>query len=231
MQDLYWKKLECCLSPARLAAYGQDHPGHRIIASRYLWNIALCESLYAPMHLLEVGLRNAIDRAMVKLTRSHTWYDSVALTSWGQDRVGKAKQNIERSRKEVKPGRVVAELHLGFWTSLFEGHYEKSDAVFLPKGIQLTFPQMPRSLRGRKEIKNRLDVLRKLRNRIFHHERIIHWKNLPEQHGLILSFLGWIHPDLAELAGIVDTFPRVHDEGIDPFLSLLDDHLIEQPDT
>lgn len=108
---------------------------------------------------------------------------------------------------------------------MFEVHFEKPGARFLPKGIRMTFPYMPRTLRDRKRIKADLDTIRKLRNRIFHHERIIHWRDLVQQHRLILDFLGWISPDLTELARIVDTFPVIHARGIQPFLERIDGHL------
>jgi len=224
MQDVYWQKLEHCLSPDRLAVYGQDQAGHRVITARYLWNIALSEALYAPLHLLEVGLRNAIDRAMAAETRSPTWYDSVALTSWGQKQIGKAKAAITQSNRQVTPGRVIAELHFGFWTAMFESDFEKPAARFLPKGIKATFPHLPKSLHNRKQIKADLDKIRKLRNRVFHHERIIHWKDLPQQHQLMLDFLGWLNPDLAELAGVVDNFDTIYKDGTQPYLDRLDGH-------
>lgn len=221
MQDLYWQKLEYCLSQDRLGVYGQDQAGHRVITSRYLWNIALSEALYAPLHLLEVGLRNAIDRAMVAETGSQTWYDTVSLTSWGQSKVGDAKASITRARKTVTPGRVIAELHFGFWTAMFESHFQQMAAKFL---IRETFTHMPKRKQDRKQIKADLDKIRKLRNRVFHHERIIHWKDLPQQHTLILDFLGWLNPDLAELASIVDNFDTIHADGTQPYLDKLDGH-------
>lgn len=224
MQDSYLKKLEECLSADRLGAYGQDQPGNRTIAARYLWNIALSESLYAPLHLLEVGLRNAIDRSMVAETGSATWYDSVALTSWGQRQVGKAKSLITKNNRPVTPGRVIAELHFGFWTAMFEHHFETPAARFLPKGIKATFPHMPKSRHVRKQIKAELDTVRRLRNRVFHHERIIHLADLPQQHALIEQFLAWLNPDLAELAGLAGSFDGVYSAGIQPFLDKLDRH-------
>lgn len=108
---------------------------------------------------------------------------------------------------------------------MFESHYESPSAYFLPAGIKSTFQHMPKSLHKRKQIKADLDRVRKLRNRIFHHERIIHWKDLPLQHQLVLNFLGWLNPDLVELAQIVDTFPTVHSNGTGPYLKRLDDHI------
>jgi len=225
MQGKYWKKLETCLSPDRLAAYGQDSPGYRTVTARYLWNIALCESLYAPIHFLEIGLRNAIDQSMSAETGAPNWYDIISLTSWGHAQIGNAKSGISRAKKPVMPGRVIAELNFGFWTAMFESHFEKPAARFLPKGIKTTFPHMPKTRPNRKAIKADLDKIRTLRNRIFHHERIIHWKDLDQQHQLILDFLGWINPDLAELTSIIDTFTTVHQNGIQPYLQRLDTHI------
>lgn len=224
MQDIYWKELEFCLSPERLAAFGQDEPGHRIVTARCLWNVAISEALYAPLHLLEVGLRNSIHEAMAGLTGTGTWYDSVTLTPWGYRQVGKAKNSVARSGKSVVPGRVVAELHFGFWTSMFESDLERPGGRFLPAGIKHTFPHMPKSRHHRKDIKSDLDRIRTLRNRVFHYERVIHWKDLPSQHQLILDFLGWINPDLLELAMLVDRFDDAHAKGIQPFLDRLDHH-------
>ncbi len=229
MQDIYWQKLEQCLSADRLGAFGQVQQGHRVITARYLWNIAVSESLYAPLHLLEVGLRNAIDRAMVAETGCPAWYDKVTLPPWCHTKIGEAKTNISRCGKPVIPGRVISELHFGFWTAMFQHEFEDPAARFLPQGIKATFPHMPKSLHNRKHIKADLDRIRKLRNRIFHHERIVHWKDLPQQYQLILDFLGWINPDLAELAKIVESFPIVHANGTQPFLNKLDGHLAALP--
>lgn len=215
------KKLERMLSRDRLAAYGHDKAGDDVVVARYLWNVAVSESLYAPIHLLEVGLRNAIDCSMTTATGSATWYDIATLTPWGRGCVTNAKSNIERSGKLVQPGRVIAELPFGFWTSMFESHFESPDAHFLPKGIKSTFPFMPKSLHNRKRIKADLDRIRILRNRIFHHERVVHWQDLSQQHSLILSFLDWLDPALCSLADVVDRFKDTHSAGIQPYLDLI----------
>jgi len=162
---------------------------------------------------------------MVAETGMADWYDSVSLTSYGDTQVEEAKQRISRQRKPVTQGRVIAELHFGFWTSMFESHFEKPTARFLPRGIRATFPHMPKSKHKRKSIKADLDKIRKLRNRIFHHERISHWTDLPQLHQLILDFLGWLSPDLAEVVQMVDTFPSVYGQGIQPYLDKLDRHI------
>jgi hypothetical protein len=217
-QEVYWKNLQRILSSERLFAYGADGAGPRTIVSRYLWNMALCESLYAPLQLFEVGLRNSIDQSMLQIVGVPNWYDTVQLTGWGYQKVGDAKTKISKQRYTVTSGRVVAELSLGFWTSLFEPHYERPDARFLPGGIKLVFPKLPKSLHKHKFIKSRLDRVRKLRNRVFHHERIVHWLDLQQQHESMLEVIEWIDFDLGSIADKVDSFNQIYALGIQPYL-------------
>jgi hypothetical protein len=223
MQEDFFNKLEATLSAERLSVYGQDKPGPCIVMARYLWNIALCESLYSPLQMCEVALRNAIHSAMTALCGGQNWYDTARLAPWGYEQVGQAKNKIAKTSKPITSGRVVAELHFGFWTSLFEDHYERN-TQFLPGGIKKVFPALVKSLHNRKDIKARLETIRQLRNRVFHHERIIHWKDLPDQHAKIIETIGWISPELAEMALKLDRFSETHKAGIDPWMVKLRNH-------
>jgi hypothetical protein len=223
MQRVFYEKLCEALSFDRLSVYGQDNPGPGVVMARYLWNIAVCESLYSPLQMCEVALRNAIHAAMSALYGQEKWYDAVELAAWGHSQIGDAKQKIARAGKPVTPGRVVAELHFGFWTSLFEDHYERRTR-FLPRGIKKVFPGLPKSLHKRKGIKARLEQIRQLRNRVFHHERIIHWNDLQDQHAHIIETVGWISPELEEMALRLDRFLEIHKAGIRPWREKISNH-------
>ena len=223
MQHEFYKKVELALSQERLNVYGQDRPPYIVVMARYLWNIALCESLYSPLQMCEVALRNAIHIVMSDFYQSNDWYDSANLTPWGYEQVGSAKKKISQARHSITPGRIVAELHLGFWTSLFEDHYERY-SCFLPRGIKRVFPCLPKSQHNRKLLKARLETIRQLRNRVFHHERIIHWKDLNNHHGRIIETIGWISPELEEMALKLDRFAETYSKSIDPWISQLRNH-------
>ncbi|MFG0244611.1 MAG: hypothetical protein ACF8MF_00990 [Phycisphaerales bacterium JB052] len=224
-QEEYLKNLEILLSAERLGVYGADGAEPREVIARYLWNMALCESLYAPLQFFEIGLRNAIDRAIRNSVGVPNWFDVIYLTPWGQRKVVDAKRKIISQRRPVNAGRVVAELPLGFWTSMFESHYERPSAKFLPSAIKQVFPMLPKSEHNRKRIKLRLEQGRRLRNRVFHHERIVHWKDLASQHESIREVMRWISFDLDSIVGLVDCFPRVYADGIQPYLDQLKDGL------
>jgi hypothetical protein len=148
------------------------------------------------------------------------WYEtpSFGLTMWAQDEVRKVKTKIQKMNEPLTAGRVVSELQFGFWTSLFEAHYEQH-TPFLPRGIKAVFPHLPKSLHKRKDRKNDLEQIRGLRNRVFHHERIVHWRDLDAQHQLILNVIGWISPELQRVTAAMDRFQSVRAAGLTPFLN------------
>ncbi|MDY5763898.1 MAG: hypothetical protein SPK10_03800, partial [Treponema sp.] len=56
----------------------------------------------------------------------------------------------------------------------------------------------------------RFDRIRVLRNRVSHHERIIHWKNLSDQHDELLESIKWLDKSSYELACSCDRFSKVY---------------------
>lgn len=222
-QALFFTEANTFLSIDRLHAYtlpqGEGPPDPRATMARYLLNMALCSSLYAPLQLCEIALRNAIHAQLRKIAGSEAWYDATdfPLTAWAETEINKAKLKLERRNKPVTPGRMVAELTFGFWTHLFEDHYERNTA-FLPRGIKAIFKHLPKSLHNRKTIKRDLESIRQLRNRVFHHERIIHFKDLDSIHAHIHTVIGWISPSLHSLANTLDQFRQLRAQGLRPWL-------------
>ena len=85
------------------------------------------------------------------------------------------------------PGRIVAALSLGFWVALFAKRYEED--LWRPVLHQCFNPRQ-----DRRRVHDQLNRLRRLRNRIVHHEPILHW-NLQADHDLILGLLGLLSPE------------------------------------
>lgn len=223
MQFPFLQQVESHISAERLQAYATSAADAQIdpkvTLARYMLNMALCESLYPALQNCEIALRNAVHRHLSQLMGRDDWYDApgFVMTNWGQEEVRKAKTKLQKSGKHTTPGRVLAELQFGFWTSLFEAHYEQH-TPFLPGGIKAVFPHMPKSLHKRKDRKNDLEDIRTLRNRVFHHERIVHWRNLDAQHDLILTVIGWISPPLRQVTHALERYQAVRAAGLTPFL-------------
>lgn len=225
VQATFFKNVAAALSVERLESYAADDVSPTVSLSRYLLNLALCESLYSPLQLCEVALRNSLHRHLTAKLGREDWYDAAAfpLTAWGQEEIKKAKEKIAAANHPVTPGRVVAELQFGFWTSLFEAHYEQRSG-FLPFGIRYIFPRMPKSLHSRKGIKRTLEEVRLLRNRVFHHERVVHWTDLDARHRAVLDVIGWINFELYEMAIALDRFTKVRADGLSPWIGKLQEH-------
>ena len=110
----------------------------------------------------------------------------------------------------------------GFWTAFFNKRSAQNRDI-----IQLTtrvFRSAPKSQRDIRSLNRRLTLLRELRNRVFHHERIIHWGDLGTRHAVILETIGWISTELQELATVLDRFPTTRKAGIQPWLEKLRRH-------
>jgi len=170
----------------------------------YSWNILLSESLYASLQALEVSLRNSIQRNATQYFNNPMWFEDVTIMRPFNIRsVNDAKKSLGRQRKNIDAGRIVAELNLGYWTSLFYAHYEQ---ILWRPLIKKVFPRMNPSLHNRKSISARLEKIRKLRNRVFHFEPIWYF-NLEERHSEIIEILSWIEPAMVEFLKPIDRFP------------------------
>ncbi|MFM8829789.1 MAG: hypothetical protein ACKOHM_02080 [Spartobacteria bacterium] len=63
--------------------------------------------------------------------------------------------------------------------------------------------------------------IRDLRNRVFHHERILHWKDLDDRHQATLEIIAWMSPELHHLARNFDRFLLIRKNGPGPWIEML----------
>jgi len=169
----------------------------------YSWNILLSESLYASLQALEVSLRNSIQNSGKQHFGNAFWFeDPTIMHSSNIKRVTAAKDSLIRQNKNVDASRIVAELHFGFWNSLFYARYEYKIWRPLFKRI---FPMMDWTRYNRKFVSTRLERIRRLRNRAFHFEPIW-YRNLTQIHSEIVELISWIEPAMVNLLNPVDHF-------------------------
>jgi len=92
--------------------------------------------------------------------------------------------------------------------SLCRSPYEQgrtSGPALWPRLAPQGFPFIPKEHRSRPRILARLDELRELRNRVFHHEPI--WdRNLDRVHSRVIDTLSWMNQGVAKA---VDELSRV----------------------
>ena len=181
--------LRSSVSPERLQRYECIAAGDAAQALRlYMWNTALSESLYGPIQGLEVTLRNKIQERFTHQFGAR-WYDDprIGLQYVQRDQVLRAKLALQHQGKPLDSPRLIAELSFGFWVGLFGRKYETH--LWRPHLRQL-FVNSPRPFL-RKDVHRVLDEIRLLRNRLAHHEPILQ-RPLTQEHGLVLTSIGWL---------------------------------------
>jgi hypothetical protein len=153
----------------------------------YEWNARLAAALMHDLGHLEVGLRNAYDRALLShpLVAGRDWLEPTVYgslwpvhmvtdkTGGQQDKNAKPRSAIKAARKYAKyteggnvhRGKVVAELMFGFWTYLSDSLHEKS--LWVP-ALHKAYGEGA----DRARLHQALGDLRDVRNRLAHNESI-----------------------------------------------------------
>ncbi|MDQ2925024.1 MAG: Abi family protein [Acidobacteriota bacterium] len=184
-----WQTCRSCnerLRPYRNFAGGDVERGIRL----YEHNLVLAESLYGILQGLEVVLRNSIHARLAQGLEMPAWYDLLFLQPEQAAMLKRAKQALDREGKPLDPGRVVAELAFGFWAGLTSAKYETIWRDHLVKIIA-------RRPLQRVQLHDRLNSIRKLRNRVAHHEPILFSGRLPAYVNQIFDTISWMSPTTA----------------------------------
>jgi len=204
------KFLERVFSEKRLEKYFIWYGGDTEKAIiHYRCNIELSEAFYPCISTFEVLFRNAISRELSVLFCRDDWYAIFATTPGltGLNKyISQANRQIAGRKECSSPSKIVAELTLGFWVSLFNVEYER----ILWKDLRRIFPNMPKKARQRKKIAPPLNRFRAFRNRIFHHEPIS-WNlgNVTQIHTEMLTVMGWMNKDIPLWIAPFDRFDTV----------------------
>ena len=219
----YFESIQNVMSKERLSSYGeQDNADEVTTLARYLWNMSVCESLYSPLQMGEVALRNAIHFALTKHFGSEEWYNQDLLDDYAKNQVKKARESLKKRKKIPTSGRMVTELHFGFWTSFFD---KKNARSSIPSVVlKNCFRGAPKYMRRREVQHTRWTEIRRLRNRVFHHERIIHWSDIESKHNELVETIGWISRDLAGMMQKLDRFTTIYNGGIEPWKEKIKKH-------
>lgn len=190
--------IERIISKERLEPYLKYHDNDfKLAIEHYKANIEISEAFYPLLSILEIGLRNNIDYQLFRLFNDSYWFEHPdfikMVTKFQIDKVTEARNNVLREKKNVTSGRILSELAFGFWTSLFDSKFERD----LWKNMRLAFPNCPKRLRQRKSMSSKFNGIRKLRNRIFHHEAIT-WnlKAIENYKNEIKEGIDWLDKEL-----------------------------------
>lgn len=223
MNKLTFANIEKSISPERLATYKTDGATNEVALARYIYNIELCKSIYPILNIFEVTLRNSIDRALEKFFDLKEWNDVMLLTETERRMIDEAKTKIVQKNQEYSHDRLISQLTLGFWVALMGKKYNSQKFQFFI--IKNIFHGCPSEQKSTAAVQKNLNEIRFLRNRIAHHRRISHWKDLDQKHDLILDFIRWMSQEMHKIAVNNDTFDAVYKNGIAPFERFVEENL------
>ena len=150
----------------------------------YGWNVQVAAALHETLAHFEIAFRNRIDEALTSrhkhLRRRGDWLDDnySEFTTRASDLLFDArlaatdhmKKDIQQGKRVgIERGHIVAELTLGFWRRLLDTRYENVHG----SAVMRLFPDLKRSRNSDMDnLRQLVDPLLSLRNRIAHHEPI-----------------------------------------------------------
>lgn len=174
--------MERWLSQPRHAVYLAASKGDpRLALDLYEWNAEISAALMRDIAHVEVGLRNAYDRALsARWSGPPHWTIAgiPAFTPLWRTRRGRRVDVNLRTRESLlravdsaggtaaPPGKVVAELMFGFWRFLSSSAHEKT--LWVPALHRAFTPGT-----DRRDVDRPIGRLHDLRNRVAHHEPLL----------------------------------------------------------
>lgn len=203
--DEAFDTLERYISGERLAAYYRLSRGdHWVALKLYEKNAELSGALYGVIQGLEVTVRNSIHNLMSDRLGCDKWYDRFQFANSERAEIDQAKDSLLEKGQPTTPGRVVSELTFGFWVKLTGRIYE--DTLWLPYLCRIFPIRVNRAM-----VHERLVLLKTLRNRIAHHERIIgRTRPLPMEYEQTMEVIRWINPIVADWVEHQNNFKEMY---------------------
>lgn len=186
--------LPTVLSAPRFATYLRSAGNDRTRAlNLYQWNLLVSSALLVPLHVLEVALRNAVVEA-IEAVHGGTWpWTQGFIRSLPNPRPPAYNPKRDLSNcadNQPTAGKVVAELKFAFWESMLTKRHQNR---LWDKHFFHVFPDAPRGVTSdqrRSELRANIEEIRKLRNRIAHHEPIFP-RALQDDFDRILRCIQW----------------------------------------
>lgn len=179
----------------------ESNENKRTALKLYRANIVLSEKLYAIIGMLEVILRNSIDRHFVSIKGNYWLEDAVRpggyldVSAGCEDSFHVAQESIQKLGLAYTHEGLISRLTFGFWT------YQFAKKQFAAAGSTLLeiFPNRPLGV-NQKTVFQDLVKINEIRNRIAHYEPICFQKgtemvsttHAASRYMLILELLHWL---------------------------------------
>lgn len=184
------------ISAPRFATYLRAAKNDRPAAlALYTWNLEASAAFMIPLQICEVAIRNGVVEVLEKVHGPDWPWSNGFLRSLPSIKKGYDPGNDLRmtANRMSTAGKVVAELKFAFWQSLFTaGQDGRLWNLHLKAAFPGVHPAEPISV-ARAAAFDALFSIRKLRNRIAHHEPIF-MRDARADYDLIRRTVSWRSP-------------------------------------
>lgn len=190
------KAVRSALSDARMGTYEAETKilGDEDLSALtlYAWNAQVSGALLAPLHICEVVIRNAVSDALEAQYGNRWPWSSGFERSLPDPKIGYSPRKDLQSARRTAPttGKVIPELKFVFWQKMFTGRY---DERLWNTHLMRVLPNLDNTKpisQQRQLIYQDLEQIRKLRNRIAHHEPIFA-RNLSDDFQKIINLVAF----------------------------------------
>jgi hypothetical protein len=214
MKQINFEDLNRIFSSARISSYRSKNDDLESVIAKYNENIIICEAILPTLNYFEVCLRNNIDR-VIKLNYSDNWminhHNNFYMSEQDIQKIRILADKFQREKKQViTHDDLVAQMNFGFWCSFFHRRYDPI-LWHQKNALKNMFPNLPKDRRKRSEIENNILNIKKVRNRIAHHETIFNKRDT----------VIYVYNICHELIGAMSTEALMMLKSIDRFSTIL----------
>lgn len=194
--------VKASLSAARVGSYeaaiGSHEDAERLALQLYAWNAEVSSAFMHPLHICEVVIRNAVADALEGVYGPlWPWSPTFERSLPAPPRGYNSRQDLVSIRSnQPTTGKVIPELKFAFWQRLFTGRH---DTRLWDHHLRRVMPHLDSSktiAELRQSLFDDLEIIRKLRNRIAHHEPIF-TRALLDDYVMIRSLISMRCPSTA----------------------------------
>jgi hypothetical protein len=160
----------------------------------YEWNARISAAFLFPKQICEITTRNAASEALTMVFGPKwPWSAGFERSLPSSGRTYDMRKELMSARSNIREGetgKVIAALRFKFWVDLFTARF---DGRLWARHLRTIFPNLPGEFepaQARRSIHLDSDHIRKLRNRIAHHEPVF-YRNLHDDHARLRKLIAW----------------------------------------
>lgn len=199
------RELPNVISQPRFATYLQAANNNTQLALElYQWNLEISAAFIVPLQMCEVAARNGVVLALESIY-GHNWHLSQSfIQSLPRQRRGYCSHTdfvstcagLQRKRC-LTAGKLVADLKFAFWENMLTSRH---DQRLWQQHFRTSFPHADNTMPyydARLKANQFLEKVRRLRNRIAHHEPIFN-RTIIDDYERIRALIHWRSPTSAD---------------------------------